>query len=455
MRALRGIVCGSLVFLAGTLLSAAGDELRDLHAQLEAAEHDGSPDDAAVAEISRRIVKIDPTDHATWEKRVRALLGLGDLKGCQQALDQWEQPERGIPVVANELKAELDFARENYDGALDHWQAYLRAKPDDTKTLEMIAWVHELRGDWDKAEKTLTKLIGVEDSAGSRVWRARCRMQLRKWDAAIADINKANAIASDDEAVKEWLPQFETLEKSLPAIKALDRKIAGGKPQPDLLLDRAALLSDAGRHELALEDADAALKLSPGSRRAILQKAFELDQLKRDNEAAKLRVIVKSTSFTDGALKKIGELDARIVAKPKDASLLTERAREYSDIDQYALALEDAAAACDLDPKSAAAQVEAGFASMKLGNPDEAKRRFTLATELDPKNAVAWRSLGELRMAVADYPAAIDFFSRSLKLHESPLVLKNREKCYRFSGHEKEADQDLQRWQKLTAQKKK
>jgi len=450
MRALRSIVCSLLVLATGLRLHAAGDDLKDLRAQLAEAEKGETPDNPAIVELSRRILQVDPHDQELWEKLAHAWLDIGDLKQCEQALDQWEKQKPGAPEAV-QLRGQVDFARQNYNNALRHWSAYLALKPDETETYELIAWVYELRKQWDKADDILTKLIAVEDSAGSRVWRARCRLQMRKWDAAIADIQKANSLAANDETVKEWLPQFELLQKSLPKIRALDRKLADGKPQPAILLDRALLLRDAERYDLALQDSSAALDLAPQWRRAILQTGRDLNQVKRDEEAAKLRVIVKHLDFSDDALLKIGALDAKIDAKPKDAGLLTDRARECSDIEQYALALQDADAAFALDPRSAAALVESGYATMELDRPHEARKKFIHATELDAKNAIAWRSLGELDMDLADYPAAIENFSRSLKLHESPLVLQKREKCYRYSSHDKEADQDLQRWQKLTA----
>ena len=450
MRALRSVVCSLLVLATSLRLHAAGDDLKSLRAQLEEAEKGETPDNAAVAELSRRILQVDPHDEELWEKLAHAWLDIGDLKQCEQALDQWEKQKPGAAAIV-ELRGETEFARQNYNNALRHWTAYLALKPGETETYELIAWVHELRRQWDKAEAILTKLIAVEDSADTHVWRARCRVQMRKWDAAIADIQKANSLAADDETVKEWLPQFELLQKSLPKIKAIDRKLADGKPQPALLLDRALLLRDAQRYDLALEDSTAALDLAPESRRAILQKGRDLYQLKRGDEAAKLRVIVKHLDFSDDALLKLGALDTKIDAKPKDAALLTERARECSDIEQYALALRDADAAFAIDPRSAAALVESGYASMELDHPHEARRKFIHATELDPKNAIAWRSLGELDMDLANYPAAIENFSRSLKLRESPLVLQKREKCYLYTGHDAEAVQDFQRWQKLTA----
>lgn len=452
MRALRIIASWLLMLGTGSLLFAAGDDLKDLRAQLAAAEE--KTDKPAVAEISRRILEGDPRDQAVWEKRVRALLELGDLERCKQALDQWEQPGSEVSIIATELSGDLAFEQKNYDEALRRWSAYLALKPDADGTLKKIAWVYELQTQWDKAADALTKLIALEDSAGARVWRARCDLELRKWDAALADMAKANEIDASDEAVKQWLPQFETLQKSLPEIRVLDKKIAANSRQPALLLDRGLLCDDAQRYDLALEDAEAALKIAPESRRALLQKGYALLSLHRAGEAAKLHMVVKETEVTDETLHKIDGLDAKISAKP-DAASLTERARLCSDLEQYALAWEDADAAVTLDPRSADALVERGFASMKLGHPNDARPDFVRATELNPKNFVAWRSLGELEMERADYPAAIDFFTRSLKLHESPLVLQKREKCYRNSGHDREADQDLQRFQKLTAQKKK
>ena len=447
---MRIFLCLFLV-LATTLAAGAGDDRKDLERQLSAAEQSDPPDHAAIAEISRRILLIDPHDQAMWEKRVRALFNLWELKECGEALDAWNREDKPIQPAATDLAGDLADAEEKYDHALQFWNSYVSLQPRATKAYEKIAWLYEREKRWDKADETLAKLIAVEDSAARRVWRARCRMELRRWDDAVADINKSNQFDAKDGTVKKWLPEFETLEKSLSKIKALDRKIASAKrPDAALLLDRGQLLSDVERYDLALQDADAALAAMPGSRRAILQKGRSLVSLASGDDAAKLRFIAANDNFTEKALQTIGALDAKIEAKPGNAALLTARARACSDIEQYGLALEDAREAVKLDPKSADALVELGFAEMKLDDPRKASKDFTRATELDPRNTVAWRSLGELAMDRADYPVAIDNFTRSLKLHESPAVLQKRELCYRYSGHKKEADDDLRLRQKLT-----
>jgi tetratricopeptide (TPR) repeat protein len=449
MRSTSGFLCTVLVMAAAQFCMGAGEDLNGLQRQLATVEKAKPNDEATIAEICRRIVEADPRDHAAWEKRVRALLALGDLQRCQEALDAWDQPERAAPVVFINLSGDLAEANEQHDKALQCWTRYVKLAPKETATYEKIAWTFEQESRWAEAEKTLTQLIAVKDSAGARVWRARCRMEMRRWDDAVADINKANKLDGSDKDLKTWLPQFETLQEYLPKIKELDKKIAGGNP-PFLILDRGLLFNAAQRYELALEDAEAAASGAPTSKRATLQKAQALIALNCADEAGKLHVIVGNAKFTDAALQKTGMLDAKLAGKPGDVALLVERARQCSDMEQYGLALEDATAAVQLDPKSADAMVEKGFARMKMDDAGGATKDFMRATELDAKNAVAWRSLGEIAMDRADYPVAIENFTRSLKLHESPLVLKEREQCYRCSGHNKEADLDYERAQKLS-----
>src|SRR5205809_1168227 len=83
------------------------------------------------------------------------------------------------------------------------------------------------------------KAIAAEDSAARRVLRACAFLRLHKWDAAYADMAKANKMDPTDSQLKEWLPQFERLQKFLPRIKALDAQISKSPNDVTLLLDRA------------------------------------------------------------------------------------------------------------------------------------------------------------------------------------------------------------------------
>ncbi len=121
-----------------------------------------------------------------------------------------------------------------------------------------------------------TKAIAAQDSAARRVARATAFLRLHKWDAAYADMAKANKMDATDSEVKEWLPQFERLQAFLPQIKALDAQIAKSPKDAGLLLERARIFTLAGRPLLALDDAQRALKLQPASMRARIQTAEAL-----------------------------------------------------------------------------------------------------------------------------------------------------------------------------------
>ena len=82
-------------------------------------------------------------------------------------------------------------------------------------------------------------------------------LRLNNWDAAFADMAKANKMDATNPQVKEWLPEFERLQKFLPQIKALDAQIAKSPNDPGvagLFLDRAHVLILAGRPLLAVDE---------------------------------------------------------------------------------------------------------------------------------------------------------------------------------------------------------
>lgn len=59
-------------FSASIRLQGAGNNLPELRVQLAAAEK--ADDEAAVVELSRRILEITPNDSGLWEKRARKQL---------------------------------------------------------------------------------------------------------------------------------------------------------------------------------------------------------------------------------------------------------------------------------------------------------------------------------------------------------------------------------------------
>jgi len=407
----------------------------------------------AVADLCRLILHLAPNSPDVWEKMARAQFEVGDVDACERTLISWEESLAAHPPVMDALAGDIAFARGDHPKALRRWNAFLAAKPDDAGTLDRIAWSEESDGLWDDAIATLTKRIEAKKTPGALVWRARLHLRRRNWDAGWKDIQAANAMDPADESVKAWLPRFELVEKYLPEINALD--VPPGTRGANKLLDRASFFAKADQNDLALEDDEAAMKAAPDSRRALLQKCATLLALNREDDAAKLNlnILEPKRNFAEGVLIQIGELDAKIEGSPKDlnAALLA-RAIKCNEVDQYTLSLLDVAAirkSGSGDPSYAKALTEEAYALQKAGLAEKAMKDLAEATTLDPSNALAWRFRGEAEMLRANYPAAIDFLSRSLVLQEVAPVLLERARCQRATGHVEEANWDIERYRRL------
>lgn len=433
----------------------ADQNVSQLRVQLQAAQE--ATDKPAIIELSRRILAITPNDSDIWDTLARAQLESDDLERLEQTLNAWEKAVRHPPPAIEDFRGDLASRRKDYQGAERHWLTYLASKPsaaDAAVEYDNLANLCATQERWEDHAAYRDKAIAAQDSAARRVARAIALLRLHKWDAAYADMAKANKMDATDSDVKEWLPQFERLREFLPQIKELDAQLAKSPDDVGLLLNRARVFTLAGRPLLALDDAQRALKLQPASMRARVQTAEALLDVDQVDDAAKLKVgkdlgRAKDKHVSDEVLRELGALDVRISANPKDAEQLTERAKILRELRQFTLALADARAALAIDDKSAPAHFEAAQNLNGLGLTEQALKEARIATELDPKNSEMWFLRGILERQRVDFAAAIKSQTRSLEINESLLALNEREQCERRIGKIREADADLRRIREL------
>jgi tetratricopeptide (TPR) repeat protein len=438
-------------------LRAASGDVSQLHAQLSKAEE--AEDKATIIELSRRIVAIAPNDSDAWETLAQTQSEIEDLDRLAQTLDAWQKVRRP-PAAIEDFRGDLCLKRKDYHNAERHWLAFLATKPPASEAAteyDKLADLCVTQERWADNAAYRTKAIAAQDSAARRVFRACAFLRLHKWDAAYADMAKANKIDASDSQVKEWLPQFERLQKFLPRIKALDARIAKSPNDIALLLDRARIFTLAGRPLLALDDAEGALKLQPGSMRARIQTAEALLDVDRAEDAEKLEVgkdLLRGDDkhVNEEVLRGLGALDSRLLANPKDVDALAARSKILRGLLQFTLALADARAALRLDDKSAAAHFEAAHDLDSLGQSKDALAHARTATELDPNDPVKWYYRGVLEAQRSDFPAAIESQTHSLGIRESLVALREREQCERRFGKVSQADVDLRRIRELAPQ---
>jgi len=453
---LRAFAIVVLVLLTGSALTATeAPELQQLRDQLKKAQ--GAEDKPAIIELSERIVAIAPNDSGTWDTLAQTQLETDNLDGLERTLDQWQKAVRRPPAAIEDFRAGLCFKRKDYQCAEQHWLAFIATKPpraDVATYYDNLAELCAEQARWADHASYRAKAIAAQDTAARRVLRAVAFLRLHNWDAAYADMVKANKMDATDPQVKEWLPEFERLQKFLPQIKSLDQQIAKSPNDVALLLERARVFILAGRPLLAIDDGERAFKLQPTSMRARIELAEALLNAGQPENAAKLDVDKylrrgEDKHVSDEALRELGTLDARLSANPKDADALVARARILRDLRQFTLALADANAALAINDKSAAAHFEAAQDLDGLDRQKEALLHARIATELDPQNSNLWFFRGVLERQRADFAGAVASQTRSIEISESPAALSEREQCERRIGKTAEADADLRRIQEL------
>src|SRR4051812_1216052 len=421
---------------------AASKEEKALRAELRKALDEQAYERAA--DLARRHLKLKPHDNGTWDRLVRAQFGLRDLPGVKQTLDEWRHAVPRPSLNLEEYAGDLAVAQNDDAAAIEAWRKVEAADAKNLRILEKIARLEKRRHFWTKEETAWSSIIEIHDGAVARINRALCRRRLHRWHDAFEDLEKARAMAADDPEVQRGAKLFERANKFIGEIREIDSALAVTPNDVGLLGDRALIFLRAEDPELALEDAETAGRNGTWAVRPRLFQALALIALGRPDECEKLAVhkLIRLEGLTPEFLETIGRLDSEISAEPKNAELYVSRAWHLNEIEQPALALQDAETAMQLDPKAAGASAEAGYALTKLGRAREALDQIRKATDLEPNLATAWQYRGELEMARGETLSAIESFTHAIEANQTVTALEKREQCYRRLGLLVKAEQD-------------
>lgn len=408
---------------------------------------------AQAADRARRALELSPKDGGNWDRLTQANFGLRDSAAVHRSLTGWRTAVHKPSAKLEEYTG--DLALLEHDPALAR-QAWLKAVAIDRKNVrvyEKIARLEHDQHNWSEENRAWTASLHVRDDANVRLSRALCLRHLHQWEEAFADLRKAQQLKPADAEVQAAAKLFARLEKLLGDIREVEARLVLSPQDPGLLGDRALLFLRCQDPELALEDSEAALKIAPWAVRPKLFAAIALIDLGRSAECEKLNVLtfLRLDALTPELIETIARLDSEISVEQTNPDLFVTRAWHLNDINQPALALEDAATAARLDPKSGGAAAESGYALMKLGRGDEAFERIKQATETDPNAATAWQYRGELEMARSDFTGAVESFTRALAINQTAVSLEKREECYRRIGLLAKADEDRRALEQINA----
>ena len=444
------IAVASLALLSPACHRKISKEERNLRHELRYALTNHSYAEAEV--LARRVLQYAPNDNVIWDRLVQAQCGRTDYKGAKETFAAWRRAVKKPSLKLDEYIGDVALAEKDPGAALQAWHRMLGKNPHHLRVLIKVARVEQEQQHWLEAETAWSAALKEKETAEGLAHRALCRRHLHRWSGALADLHRAKELDPDEPEVIRCAKLFDHLNKFLAEIRELDAQLAIMPNDYALLADRSLLFLQSEDFELALEDAEAAMKIAQWSTRPKLFAGIALLRLGRIGEAEELsiRKSFRIEMLTPEFLQTISRLDSEISVERKNAELYATRAWHLNDIGLPALALQDAESAAQLDPKSASAAAEKGYALMKMGQAEKAFEEIKHATTLDSNYATAWQYRGELEMEQRNYMAAVESFSRALSLNQTTAVLEKRAACYRILGWSMKAEEDQRTLEGLT-----
>jgi tetratricopeptide (TPR) repeat protein len=407
----------------------------------------------AAIPLARRVLRVAPQDNGAWARLAQAQAGLGDLTGLRQTLADWHRAVPRTSAKYDEYRGDLALASGRSAEALAAWTVSVAQKDRKPRVFAKMGRLEAGQGQWEKAAAAWSGALQLEESAPLLLERARANRHLHRWDAVLSDLQRAARLAPNDALVRQMNLQFARLGKFLAEVRDLDQELAAMPNETGLRADRALLFLRAAAPDLALDDARVAAEQAADAVRPRLFAALALQGLNRAREANRfgVRGALSLDALSPDFLQTLARLDAEIGAEPKSAELRINRAWQLNEIEQPQLALRDAEAASNFDPKSAGSHAEASYALAKLGRAPEAYSEIKRATELDPNFSTAWQYRGELEMKKIDYLAAIDSLTHALAINQTAAALAKREECYRRLGLLVKAEADQKSLDRIRA----
>lgn len=392
--------------------------------------------------LARRVLEFSSGDDGSWARLARAQIGIRDLRGLEQTLDDWRKHVARKSFKFDEYRGDLAHLEGRPQEALADWEKAVANRGTEARLFAKIARAEQANRKWQEAALAWSRALATRESAEALLKRATCYHHLHGWAAEIADLRRAKDLAPDQSFVRQELARFDRLAKFLEEVQELDRQQLGSPNDAGLLGDRALLFLRVDDPALALDDAEAAARISPSAIRPQLFRLIARRELNRSPGKSSTDPSIRLEDFSPQFLETIARLDAEIVAEPKNAELLTSRAWHLNETGQPALALADARKALAADSKSVGACTEAAYALSKLNQRSAAYQEIERAIELDPKFATAWQYRGELEMDRGDYSKAVESLTRGLEINQSAAALTARESCYRQLGLIDKAQED-------------
>ncbi len=367
------VLKGMIYEKEGFLIKAEDEYTRALHYEAQSTMalemraklllREGKPRKAL--EDANVLSRWDPDNPEVFLTRARINVKLKDYRA---ALADYGKVEAIMPGDDKVLEEKvLVFFKTNEPGkALEALSAYAIKHPGEVELLVLQARAHIVLKNYSEADRIL-KLALVKNPlyAPAHLYLGVVRSRNQQWDQALGNLNRAIELdASLLEAYRE----------------------------------RARIFMDIGEPVRAALDLTAAAELDPS-----------------DGEILAMRGLTFMTrSLYDAAIADFTRALESLFGDPR---ILYDRATAYLQEDEQNLALADLNAVLRVRPNAARALSLRGVVRFNLGRTSQAREDFNKAATADPNDALVWNNNGFFHYKMKEYDAAVDCYSRSLKLN--------------------------------------
>ena len=247
-----------------------------------------------------------------------------------------------------------------------------------------------------------------------------------------AVVGSGSNVKADATKLVEQAAALIQTQKFGDAVKTLNEAIKLDPESAEAFFQRAGILADAGRDQLAANDYTKAIELNPDEVRYHNMRGLFLLTRKQHELAL--------TDFT-----------AAITIDPKYVQAWNNRGLVRLAQGEYQKAIDDFNKAVEVDPQYADGFNNRGFAWYQAGVDDRALADFDYTIELKPEYVNAWNNRGMLHMRMQKYRDAVEDFSKAIAQEENNVKhYRNRLAAYLQLGMQDRSDADAERVAWLT-----
>ncbi|UKO98747.1 tetratricopeptide repeat protein [Nostoc sp. UHCC 0870] len=324
------------------------------------------------------------------------------------ALDWDGKSQEAIAALksATELKPDFKAAWESlsvinrtlnqFEQALVAIEKAIQLKPDNPNLYnEKYLLLKDLKR-YKAAEVAIEKAIQLNPRAAFFLNRGILYYELKKWDLAIADYDKA--IAINPELALAYINRgilYQELKKWDLAIANYDKAIAINPELADAYYNRGILYKELKKWDLAIADYDKAIAINPELAVAYINRGILYQELKKWDLA-------------------IADYDKAIAINPELAVAYINRGILYYELKKWDLAIADYDKTIAINPELALAYINRGLLYYDLKKMDLAITDYDKAIAINPELAAAYYNRGllyydlkKMDLAIADYDKAI------------------------------------------------